>query len=133
MNKNLKQFAVIGALVIAGCSAPKSETKAAAYLVTPVVGTVGSMAFGNHTETHGMAVLERSTGDVFFCQSMCANIGHIPPVKGQGLSIHAGASDDFFFTNDTTGEVTSCGIDMVNKNNVFVFHSGTCRNMALRH
>jgi hypothetical protein len=123
---------VVMALLSLGCSAAAPESKASRYLVTPVVGTVGSMAFGNHTETHGMAVLERSTGDVFFCQSRCAKIANLPPVQGQALSIHAGASDDFLFVDDSTGQVTSCSVDMANKKNVFVFESGKCQSMPLR-
>jgi hypothetical protein len=125
--------AVILAAFLVACKtpAPTAQSTGARYLVTPVVGTVGSMAFGNHVETHGMAVLERSSGDVFFCQTRCSKIGNLRPVEGQVLSIHAGASDDFFFTNDTTGDVTSCSANVVNRKNVFVFESGKCETMSL--
>jgi tetrahydromethanopterin S-methyltransferase subunit D len=85
------------------------------------------------SESFGVAVVERATGKVFFCQTACSEIGKVPAAEARALSIHAGASNDFFATNDVTGEVTSCSVDLVNRKVRFVFQSGACQTMRLRH
>jgi hypothetical protein len=120
------------ALPSVACTASPVIDKTPAYLFTPVFGSIGSMAFGMHSESFGVGVVEKATGQIFFCQNECSPIGKTTVPEPNALAVHSGSSNDFFVTNNLTGEVTSCSIELVNRKEVFVFRSGTCRAMRLR-
>ncbi len=140
MKKNLKCVAVsicAAVAVLSGCSASKMPPPQDAYFSVILTDSTGSPG-GSFTFGIGLFVVERATGDVYFCNSNCSKMGHLEmqptdQLKGYQVEGHV------LIANETHGRVDRCSASFEQKKGTFgwnypkqdsegfrIFKSGEC-------
>ncbi len=123
------------AVLLVGCEKPDLKD---AYISAPVFESTGSPG-GSFTNTLGALMVERATGEVFFCNTACSSMAKIDLEATDRLTAQPGNNAKVRFTNETRGEIITCTVgfkqtkgtfgwsyNFVSKDGEVVFESGKC-------